>query len=56
MQKMSNFNCDRRIVDESVYPYDMGNGSAPFRRNVDFFWLLWSNDFTFNSKFTFDKE
>jgi hypothetical protein len=35
--KISNFKCDRRIVDESVYPYDMGNGFVPFRRNVDFF-------------------
>lgn len=26
-----------RIVDESVYPYDMGNGFALFRHNVDFF-------------------
>jgi hypothetical protein len=37
MQKKANFGCDRRIVDESVYPYDMGNGFVPFHRNVDFF-------------------
>ena len=52
-EKLQCFTAVCRIIDENIYPHDMGGGFVPFRRNVTFLpardvsILLLINDLTF---------
>lgn len=34
--KLQTFTAIGRVKDEELYPFDMGNGFVPFRRNIEF--------------------